>query len=165
MTFAPIRPNHLTHAAKEDLITFFQLLQLANLEYSLGFGLIRNLRPSGSNTRMEIGFFMIDVSRLVQSFANRFLYLCLAVSRVGCFSGEQPRIHTIPGTRSDKAISLLLSSSERLLGRARLRDFGKRRCCDAEQWNVPSGVYYLRLGMFLSTLAQTVGDPHLRNSR
>ena len=42
MTFAPIGPNHLTDASKEDRITFFQLLQLANLENSFGFGLIRN---------------------------------------------------------------------------------------------------------------------------
>jgi hypothetical protein len=72
MTFAPIGPNHLTDASKEDRITFFQLLQLANLENSFGFRVDQKLTSLGRNTRMEIGFFMIDFSRLVQVLAKCF---------------------------------------------------------------------------------------------
>jgi hypothetical protein len=47
MTFAPIGPNHLTDASKEDRITFFQLLQLANLENSFGFRVDQKLTSLG----------------------------------------------------------------------------------------------------------------------
>jgi hypothetical protein len=70
MTFAPIGPDDLTDASKKDRITFFNWRTWKTLWVC---GLTRNLRPSGSNIRMEIGFFMIDVSRLVQVFAKRFL--------------------------------------------------------------------------------------------
>jgi len=85
MTFAPIGPNHLTDASKEDGITFFQFFQLANLENSFGFRVDQKLTPLGQEyTHGDQRLFHDRCFETSTSFRQMLPQNCfLAVERTG----------------------------------------------------------------------------------